>query len=292
MRAFASFINFVVMMCQIVTRQQQREWGLLKKKNHVTPKRDDALPQGHLSMDAEEDAWAEQRVRESGFIDKAIELAKALADGAAQIELDIETGIPIHSHEIPMEVPGLVGSFNMRNTTFVAHVDGQDVTDVSGEIDEMYEHEGEESTEKSGGESMYKQNNITMLPIIEAELGSTSVVSAIMSFFIGMRDRVYAAVGGDTSMGIGGVCGGGVDEGDGGSAGGEVDPGGETDSEGDEEIGWNIMRYLVTHTHTHTHTVSFTYKHTHTHKHNTMPYIASSPLCLLRVFTSCLNFGS
>ena len=116
-------------------------------------------------MDAEEDAWAEQRVRESGFIDKAIELAKALADGAAQIELDIETGIPIHSHEIPMEVPGLVGSFNMRNTTFVAHVDGQDVTDVSGEIDEMYEHEGEESTEKSGGESMYKQNNITNIHI-------------------------------------------------------------------------------------------------------------------------------
>jgi hypothetical protein len=93
---------------------------------------------------------------------------------------------------------------------------------------------------------MYKQNNITMLPIIEAELGSTSVVSAIMSFFIGMRDRVYAAAGGDTSMGIGGVCGGGVDEGDGGSSAGEVDPGGGTASEGDEEIGWNIMRYLVT----------------------------------------------
>jgi hypothetical protein len=184
MRAFASFINFVVMMCQIVTRQQQREWGLLKKENHVTPKRDDALPQGHLSMDAEEDAWAEQRVRESGFIDKAIELAKSLVNGAAQIELDIETGIPIHSHGIPMEVPGLVGSFNMGNTTFVAHVDGgQDTADVSGKIDEIHEDVGEESTEKSGGESMYKKNNITMLPIIEAELGSTSVVSAIMLFF-------------------------------------------------------------------------------------------------------------
>ena len=160
----------------------------------------------------------------------------------------------------------------MRNTTFVAHVDGQDVTDVCGEIDEMHEHEGEESTDKSGGESMYKQNNITMLPIIEAELGSTSVVSAIMSFFIGMRDRVYAAVGGDTSMGIGGVCGGDVDEGDGGSAGGEVDPGGETDSEGDEEIGWNIMRYLVTHTHTHIHTPSLLYTHTHTHTHTILLY--------------------
>ena len=184
MRAFASFINFVVMMYQIVTREQQREWGLLKKKNHLIPDRSAALSDGHLSMDAEPEAWAEQRARESGFIGKAITLAIALTRGSAQVELDVETVIPIHSHEIPMEVPDLMGSFNMRNTNFVAHVDGcQYTADVSGQIDEMREDEGEETNEKLGTESMYKRNNITMLPIIQAELGSTSVVSAIMLFF-------------------------------------------------------------------------------------------------------------
>ena len=255
MRAFASFINFVVMMYQIVTREQQREWGLLKKKNHLIPDRSAALSDGHLSMDAEPEAWAEQRARESGFIGKAITLAIALTRGSAQVELDVETVIPIHSHEIPMEVPDLMGSFNMRNTNFVAHVDGcQYTADVSGQIDEMREDEGEETNEKLGTESMYKRNNITMLPIIQAELGSTSVVSAIMLFLISLRDKVYScaavsAAGGDGSVVIGGV-GGGYEEGD-------VDPRGPFDADGDEEIGWNIMRYLVS--------LSLSKPHTHTH---------------------------
>ena len=217
MRAFASFVNFVIMMYQRVPVWQQREWGLLKKKNHEKPTAAEALPNGYLSMDAEDVAWSEQRARETGFVQKAIALAVELSN-ADHVELDIETGVPTHSHEIPLESTDLCGSF----ANSVPAEEGSQASEPTDDFSEIHQEVTEELDENA---SMYKRNNVTMLPIIQAELGSTTVVSAIMLFFIGLRDKVFDMW--DTRKD--------------GSAGASTPV---LDKDGDEEVDYNIMRWV------------------------------------------------
>ena len=210
MRAFASFVNFVVMMVQRIPRSQQREWGLLRASNHVLPKTEEALPDGAISMDAKGDAWTEQRERERGFVDEAVRLARTLRplEDDQMIELEIETGIPTQCHDIPTEVGDLGASFT-------AAVQGSG-GDRAADIDVVSEQAAREPD--GVGDSMYKRNNITMLPIIEAELGCVDVVSAIVTFYIGLRDTVLnLATRPDRVF---------------------------DDGEEEEEISWNIMKTL------------------------------------------------
>lgn len=177
-------------------------------------------------MDAEEAAWCDQRTREEGFIDLAIDYARDLhaieQDTGETVELDIETGIPTQCHEIPVEVTDFHRSF--RADVLGDGGAGAGGGGGEGAVDEINaDADSGGAAEACAGATMYEKNNITMLPIIQAELGSTNVVSAIVDFFVALRIR---------------VCGMSADS----DADNEGDS--KLDSDGEEEISENIMERL------------------------------------------------
>ena len=153
MKAFASYVSYVVLMVQRVTREQQRKWGLLHADNLNKKPIGEALPKAHLSMAPEEAAWGRVDVHQRGIVGLALDLAADL-DNAEEFEhvvADIETGVPSACHRIPVAVGDLSREIAVGGTG-----DGDGDLDPA-DVDSMVVGDGDEVDCET---SMYRRNRI------------------------------------------------------------------------------------------------------------------------------------
>jgi len=174
------------MVVQVVSRKQQQEWGLLEVETHALP----APPTLAEDVGVAAQTWVDQAQRVEDMGTGAIKIARLLHANAGKVAVDFEASLSDVAHEIPT-VHTMEGNLNVLVGTDADGSDADAYENVDDDNNDVV-HDVPNAEDAIDYEmpSMYERINVLMLPLVQAELNSVSVVAMIVAFNTGLRKKV------------------------------------------------------------------------------------------------------